>query len=114
LISLKQIEKKDYKMSKHTSANTPHPTHLAEDARALVAATAHVAEEKVIEARNRMAATLESAREIVGQVRYKAVKNARATDKAIREHPYRAVGIGFGIGALIGYFLARRRSSNDN
>jgi ElaB/YqjD/DUF883 family membrane-anchored ribosome-binding protein len=99
-------------MSKHTH-NSHHPTHLADDARALVAATAHLAEEKVTEARNRMTATLESAKDIAGRFRDRAVEGAKATDEAVREHPYQAIGIGIGVGALIGYFLARRRSNND-
>ena len=101
-------------MSKHTHANSHHPTHLVDDARALVAATAHLAEEKVTEARNRMVATLESAKDIAGRVRDRTVEGAKATDEAIREHPYQAIGIGLGVGALIGYLLARRRSNNDD
>ena len=100
-------------MSKHTHTNSHHPTHLADDARALVAATAHLAEEKVTEARNRMVATLESAKDIAGRVRDRVVDGAKATDEAVREHPYQAIGIGLGVGALIGYILARRRSNND-
>src|SRR5437868_3610157 len=38
----------------------------------------------------------------------KAVAGAKATDEAIRENPYRALGIAFGVGVLIG-FLAKRR-----
>lgn len=101
-------------MSKHTHASSHHhPAHLADDAKALLAATAHVAEDKVTEARNRLTATLESAREFAGSVRDGAVKGAKATDEAVREHPYRAIGISFGVGALIGYLLARGNSHND-
>ena len=51
---------------------------LAEDAQALMAATADVAGEKVSEARKRLAAALESAKEIAGNVRDKAVAGAKA------------------------------------
>ena len=47
---------------------------LAEDARALMAATADVAGEKVSEARKRLAAALESGKELYGRVRDKAVE----------------------------------------
>ena len=87
---------------------------LAEDARALMAATADVAGEKVAEARKRLAAALESAKEIAGRVRDKAVESAKAADEAVRENPYQTIGIAFGVGALIGYLLARRTSRNGN
>ncbi len=85
---------------------------LAEDARALMAATADVAGEKVSEARKRLAAALESGKQIFGRVKDKAVEGAKATDEAVHEHPYQAIGIAFGVGALIGYFAARRCSRN--
>src|SRR5690242_18713615 len=85
---------------------------LAEDARALMAATAGMAGEKVGEARKRLAATLESGKELYGQVRDKAVEGAKATDQAVREHPYEAIGIALGVGALIGYLAASRWTRN--
>ena len=87
---------------------------LAEDARALMAATADVAGEKVGEARKRLAAALENGKEIYGRVRDKAVEGARAADEAVHEHPYQAIGIALGVGALIGYLAARRWSSNSD
>ncbi len=85
---------------------------LAEDARALMAATADVAGDKVGEARTRLAAALESGKEICGRVREKAVEGVKAADEAVREHPYQAIAIGVGIGALIGYFIARSGARN--
>ena len=87
---------------------------LAEDARSLMAATADVAGEKVSEARKRLAAALENGKELYGRVRDKAVEGAKATDQAVHEHPYQAIGIALGIGALIGYLAARRCSRNGN
>ena len=87
---------------------------LAEDARALMAATADVAGEKVSEARKRLAAALESGKEIYGRARDKAVKGANVADQAVHEHPYQAIGIAFGVGALIGYLAVRRCSRNGD
>ena len=86
---------------------------LAEDARALMTATADVAGEKVGEARQRLAAALERGKELYGRVRDKTVEGAKATNEAVHEHPYQAIAIGVGVGALIGYLLGRRCSSND-
>ena len=93
-------------MKKH--ADTIESEHLAEDAQALLAATAHVAEEQVVEARRRLAAALEHGKEVWNDVQAKAVAGAKATDKVIRDHPYQSIGIAFGIGALIGFLLSRR------
>jgi ElaB/YqjD/DUF883 family membrane-anchored ribosome-binding protein len=77
-----------------------------------MAATADVAGEKVAEARARLAAALESAKEIAGRVRDKAVESAKAADEAVRDNPYQAIGIAFGVGALVGYLAMRRCSRN--
>jgi ElaB/YqjD/DUF883 family membrane-anchored ribosome-binding protein len=83
---------------------------LAEDARALMTATADVAGEKVGEARKRLAAALESAKHIAANVRDKAVAGAKVADKAIHENPYQAIAIGVGVGVLVGYLISRRCS----
>jgi len=83
---------------------------LAEDARALMAATADVAGERVEEARERLAAALESAKEMADSLRDKAVNGAKATDEAVREHPYKSLAIGIGAGLIAG-FLAGRQTS---
>jgi ElaB/YqjD/DUF883 family membrane-anchored ribosome-binding protein len=101
-------------MNKHT-----HPAHndmgtLAEDARALMTATADVAGEKVADARKRVADALESAAEIAGRVRDQAVDYAKAADEAVHEHPYKAIGIALGVGAFLGYLVSRRGSCNGD
>ncbi len=101
-------------MNKSTPATSNDLGTLAEDARALMAATADVAGEKVGDARKRLAAALERGKEIAGNVRDKAVAGARAADEAVREHPYQAVGVALGVGALIGYLVARRCTRNGD
>jgi len=81
---------------------------LAEDARALLAATAHVAGEKVNEARQRLAAALDSGQTIFGRAKAKMFEGGRATDAAVHEHPYHTLGIALGVVAVIGYLVARR------
>ena len=53
-------------------------------------------------------AALEKAQEAYEYAQNKAVAGAKATDRAIRDNPYRALGIAFGVGLLIG-FLTRRK-----
>lgn len=95
-------------MSKETQAISHDVSQLAEDARALMAATADVAGEKVGEARKRLAAALESGKEMYGRVKEKAVAGAKVADETVRANPYQAIAIGVGVGALIGYLVARR------
>jgi ElaB/YqjD/DUF883 family membrane-anchored ribosome-binding protein len=101
-------------MNKQTQAVSNAMGTLAEDARALMAATADVAGEKVSEARKRLANALESGKEIYGRVRDKAVEGAKAADEVVREHPYQAIAIGVGVGALLGFLVARRCSRNGD
>src|SRR5689334_20824871 len=95
-------------MNKETQTATSDISQIADDARALMAATADVAGEKVGEARKRLAAALENSREIYSRVRDRAVNGIRAADGTVREHPYQVLAIAFGVGALIGCLLARR------
>jgi ElaB/YqjD/DUF883 family membrane-anchored ribosome-binding protein len=66
-----------------------------------------VAGEKVEQARKRLAAALDSAKEMADRVRDKAIEGANAADKTVRENPYQAIGIALGVGALIGYLVMR-------
>ena len=99
-------------MKSHTAHKTPQTEevgeHLLEDAQALLAATAHVAEEKVVEARKRLTAAIEKGRETWNAVQEKAVAGAKATDQVIRDNPYKALAVALGVGAIIGYLLRRR------
>jgi ElaB/YqjD/DUF883 family membrane-anchored ribosome-binding protein len=96
-------------MDKQAKATSNDLDTLAEDARDLMAATADVAGERVSEARKRLAAALERGKELYGSARERAVEGVKATDVAVHEHPYQAMAIAFGIGAVIGYLVANRR-----
>src|SRR5215213_10070606 len=101
-------------MNKQSQAHDNDLGTLAEDARALMAATADVAGEKVGEARKRLAAALESGKEIYGRVRDKTVEKAKVVDETVHKHPYQAMGIALGVGVLLGVLLARRGSRNND
>ncbi|MDX2108855.1 MAG: DUF883 family protein [Verrucomicrobiota bacterium] len=95
-------------MDKNIKAISNDMSTLADDARALMAATADVAGDQVTEARRRLAAALDSGKQMLGRARDKAVEGAQAADTAVHEHPYKAIAIGVGVGALLGYLVARR------
>lgn len=85
---------------------------LIEDARALVDATGDVAGEKIREARQRLAEALECGRVAYGEMRDKAVQQADAANVVVHAHPYQAIGIAFGVGAILGFIGAHRSSGN--
>ena len=97
-------------MNEPTKAISNDMTQLADDARALMAATADVAGDKVGEARKRLAAALESGKEMYGCVKEKTAAGVKVADETVRANPYQAVAIGVGIGALIGFIVARQCS----
>lgn len=95
--------------SRHESGHDNMGT-LVEDARALLTATANVAGDQIDEARQRVAAALGNGRAAVNRVREKAVEGAEAAGDVVRHHPFQAMAIGFGLGAIVGILIARRRS----
>ena len=59
-------------------------------------------------AREKLAAALEAAKETRRKLEERAVHYAKTTDQLIRENPYQAVGIAFGVGMLFGIIVNRR------
>jgi len=92
---------------------TPHALRhdaaiLAEEARALLDATAAVTDEKVAQARQRLTAALESGRQTYASLQEKALEGGKVADQAVRSHPYETLAIAFGVGAVLGCMLSRR------
>ena len=82
--------------------------NLIEDAQALLAATAHVAEDKVLEARKRLNNAIVAGKDTWRNVQKRALAGVKATDEVIRDHPYQSLGVAFGLGALLCLLLRRR------
>ena len=99
-------------MNKHTQAFGNHASQLADDARALMAATADVAGDKVAEARKRLAAALDSGEELLDRAKEQAIEGAKVADETIRANPYQSIAIGVGVGAVLGFLLARECSGS--
>ena len=58
--------------------------------------------------RERLAKTLESAKDACRRLEEKTIEGAKATDRVIREHPYPSMGVAFGIGLLVGVLVTRK------
>ncbi len=61
-----------------------------------------------VESVNEISALVDQGKELAENVRDKALSSVKATHKAVQAHPYKAIGIALGVGAIIGFFLARR------
>ncbi|MEO5803093.1 MAG: DUF883 domain-containing protein [Verrucomicrobiota bacterium] len=81
---------------------------VALDAEELIKATGGELGERAQEIRNRLKVVLDNAKETCAQLEEQAVAGMRVTDRAIRDNPYRSVGVALGAGFLIGVLLKRR------
>ncbi|HZR16915.1 MAG TPA: hypothetical protein VFE51_06265 [Verrucomicrobiae bacterium] len=52
---------------------------------------------------------IEKAKDVCERLQNQTTAAAKATDKTVREHPYEAMGIAFGVGVLIGVLVSRSR-----
>jgi ElaB/YqjD/DUF883 family membrane-anchored ribosome-binding protein len=57
----------------------------------------------------KLSAVIDKAQELCERLQDQTTAAAKATDRAVHEHPYQAVGIAFGVGLLAGILLARNR-----
>ena len=82
------------------------------DAEELLRATASQAGEKVVAARERIQASLATAKVKLADAERialeQAKKAAKATDEYVHEHPWNAVGIAAGVGFILGLLISRR------
>lgn len=78
---------------------------LLHDAERALSHTADAAGEKFTELRERMRSALDAGRA-------EATRRARQADELVHEHPYYAVGIAAGIGALVGIIVSRSCSNS--
>jgi ElaB/YqjD/DUF883 family membrane-anchored ribosome-binding protein len=89
------------KSSRSSAAhNESHLQVLLHDAEKALSNTAGAAGEKFSELRDRMRSALDAGRA-------EAARRAKQADELVHEHPYYAVGIAAGIGALIGILISR-------
>src|SRR5689334_16582261 len=80
--------------------------NLVHDAEKLVnATTANITEAS----RQELMTSLERVKVRAEQVKKQAVAGARATDRMIRNNPYRSLALVFGVGMLAGMIVNRRR-----
>jgi len=65
---------------------------------------------RFLEARKRLASSLEMGKEAVERVREKTFDQVDVLEEKVRENPIAAIGIALGVGAFIGMLLLGRHS----
>ena len=59
--------------------------------------------------RAKLEGAIEKAKDACERLEEKTVAAAKTADKAVRTHPYQAIGIAFGVGLLVGVLATRGR-----
>ncbi len=59
--------------------------------------------------REKLQAVVEKSKEVCERLQNQTKAAAKATDQKVREHPYQAMGIVFGLGVIIGALVMRSR-----
>jgi ElaB/YqjD/DUF883 family membrane-anchored ribosome-binding protein len=57
----------------------------------------------------KLSATIEKAKEVCQRLQEQSTVAAKAADRAVRDHPYQAIGLAFGVGLLVGLLAGRSR-----
>ncbi len=85
---------------------------VVSDAEQLLRHVAQGAGEGYSEARERLEASLQAAREELGELEHTVADGARragrVTDSYVHQHPWESIGLGAGIGLLLGLLIGRR------
>ncbi len=81
---------------------------VVQDGEELLKATAQDVNQRSLAAREKLAAALEIAKDTSRRLEERASAGVEATREVIREHPYRALGVAFSIGIIMGVLLNRR------
>lgn len=97
---------------------TQSPQELLENLRALVTeaekilgdAGPHHSETQLEALRERYEAAQERLARYYQTAKERVVAGAKATDHAIRTHPYQSIAVAVGVGLLAGWFIGRRQT----
>lgn len=86
--------------------------HMVDEADQLLAKAERSGSEQFMAAREKFEAQLRHAKDELRRLEQSAIDNARraarATDHAVHEHPYAAMGLAAGVGLLVGMLITRR------
>lgn len=106
------LERRNVQQKVHTmeTDTTTHQfTNLCKDVQALLSLTAHIAEENVVQTRKRVIATIEKGKTALKTAGTQVCETARHADADVRNHPYRYIAIGLGVGTILAFVISRKK-----
>jgi ElaB/YqjD/DUF883 family membrane-anchored ribosome-binding protein len=83
---------------------------IVRDAEGLLAGGASELNGNSDETVGRLGSALETAKATYLKLQEKTIAGAKRTDTLIRDNPYSSMGIALGVGVLVGYLVARKKS----
>jgi ElaB/YqjD/DUF883 family membrane-anchored ribosome-binding protein len=99
-------------MTKTGNALAQDFQNVITDAQELLKTIGNEGDARLVDARKRMQASLNAAKERLVELQASVSEGARAaaktTDEYVHDNPWPAIGVGAAIGVLVGYLLARR------
>ena len=95
-------------MSASTQRAVVDLKRIVGDSEQLLENSAEILSEKAQAVGHSLAEKYESVKDAGRKAGKKVVGGAQAADRVIRDHPYYAVAVGIGLGAVIGALLRRR------
>jgi ElaB/YqjD/DUF883 family membrane-anchored ribosome-binding protein len=95
-------------MNKYTKAISNDMEQLADDARALMEATADATGEKVDEARKRLKVALNNGKTMLNRIEDEIISEARAAMQCVHDNPRTSIAAAVAVGAFIGCIFAFR------
>jgi ElaB/YqjD/DUF883 family membrane-anchored ribosome-binding protein len=78
---------------------------VIDGAEALVAATADISEDKLVDIRKTLEADLDAAREHLEELEGRIKERATSVDEYVHENPWQAVGVAAGAGLVLGALM---------
>jgi ElaB/YqjD/DUF883 family membrane-anchored ribosome-binding protein len=92
---------------KHKNGSS-HLNGVFDGAEALVAATADLGEDKLVDVRDKLKADLEAAREHLEKLETNLKDRGNAVDEYVHENPWQAIGVAAAAGVLVGAIAFRK------
>jgi len=93
-------------MNSYTKTISRDMEQLADDARALMTATADATGEKVDEARKRLNAALNNGKSMLGRIEDEMIREARSAMQCMHDNPRASIAAAVAIGTFIGCIAA--------
>jgi len=97
-----------YRDAPKTDDNSGNRQQARRRGEEIVRATAEGVEDVAHDVREQFTSALDAAKTAYTKLHDKSLDYAKATDQAVRKHPYPSLGVVFGLGVLIGILCQRR------